>query len=149
MEPHVAYRPSHFGLCVSDLERSLRFYCGGLGFAVAEAYDLDDRMLPGLGKCLEVEGPVALRSQMITNAGMKIELLHYRSPGVEGRPAARRNLLGLTHLSFHVDDLDAAVAHLVACGGRLLPETRQSPGADLVFLADPDGVRVELMQARG
>src|SRR5262245_10435928 len=31
-----AYRPSHFGLCVSDLERSLRFYRDGLGFALAE-----------------------------------------------------------------------------------------------------------------
>ena len=25
---------SHVGICVSDLERSLRFYCEGLGFEV-------------------------------------------------------------------------------------------------------------------
>jgi hypothetical protein len=29
-----------------------------------------------------------------------------------------------------------------------LPGTRQSPGIDLVFLADPDGTRIELMAAR-
>jgi glyoxylase I family protein len=30
---------SHFGLCVSDLERSLRFYCDGLGFERAITYE--------------------------------------------------------------------------------------------------------------
>ena len=42
--------------------------------------------------------------------------------------------------------LDAAIERLLACGGTLLPATRQSPGVDLVFVADPDGTRVELMQ---
>jgi catechol 2,3-dioxygenase-like lactoylglutathione lyase family enzyme len=88
---------------------------------------------------------VTLRSQMITLDAMKIELLHYTSPGVDGVPSARRNQLGLTHLSFWVADVDKAAAALVACGGTILPDTRQAPGIELVFLADPDGVRVELM----
>ena len=140
-------RPSHVGLCVTDLDRSLRFYCEGLGFQVAEGFDLDDSMVPGIDKSLEVTGPVVLRSQMITLEGMKIELLHYTSPAVEGTPSSRRNLLGLTHLSFWVDDVDQAAAALVHCGGTILPDTRQAPGIELVFLADPDGVRVELMGA--
>ena len=32
---------SHVGLCVSDLERAIRFYCEGLGCALAERYELD------------------------------------------------------------------------------------------------------------
>ena len=44
-----------------------------------------------------------------------------------------------------VDDLDAATKHLVDCGATVIEETRASPGIDLLFLADPDGVRVELM----
>ncbi len=31
---------SHFGICVSDLDRSLRFYCDGLGFAPAEQHQI-------------------------------------------------------------------------------------------------------------
>ena len=46
--------PSHLGLCVSDLARSLRFYCEGLGFELAEGYTLDDTMLPDLARSLEV-----------------------------------------------------------------------------------------------
>ena len=35
------YRPSHVGLCVRDLDRSLRFFCDGLGFDKAEGFELD------------------------------------------------------------------------------------------------------------
>ena len=35
-----AYKPSHTGLCVTDLDRSLRFYCDGLGFEKANTYHL-------------------------------------------------------------------------------------------------------------
>jgi lactoylglutathione lyase len=142
----TGYRPSHVGLCVSDLDRSQRFWCEGLGFELAEGYDLDDTTAPGIDRALEVSGPVKLRSQMITNGAMKIELLHYETPGVGGTPSAARNQRGLTHVSFYVDDVDAAAARLVDLGGTILPDTRQSPGIELVFLADPDGTRVELMQ---
>lgn len=137
--------PSHVGLCVSDLGDALRFHCDGLGFERAESYALTSDALPGLERSLELEPPVSLTSQMIVCGSMKIELLHYASPGVEGTPSARRNQLGMTHLSFWVDDVDAVAARLVEHGGTLLPGTRTSPGVELVFLADPDGTRVELM----
>jgi catechol 2,3-dioxygenase-like lactoylglutathione lyase family enzyme len=146
MAARPEYRPSHVGLCVSDLDRSLRFYCEGLGFEIAERYELDSKEAVGLDIALEVEGHVQVVSQFIRSGGMAIELLGYGTPPPHGRPSNSRGLLGLTHLSFYVDDVDAAAAHLVSLGGTILPETRQSPGIELVFLADPDGVRVELMQ---
>jgi len=147
--PEVEFTPSHLGLCVTDLARTMRFYCEGLGFTAAERYELTDTMLPGLDRALEVASPVSLVSQMITLGALKIELLAYASPGVHGAPSASRSQLGYTHLSFHVDDVDAAAAHLVASGGELLPETRGSLGIPIVFLADPDGARVELMGKPG
>lgn len=136
---------SHLGICVSDLEASLRFYCDGLGFAVAEGYDLDDATAPGIDRALEVEAPVALRSQMITKGDLKIELLAFSAPTPDGHPSASRSQLGLTHLSFTVDDVDATIETLVAAGGTLLESTRASLGIELVFLTDPDGTRIELM----
>ena len=139
------YRPSHVGLCVRDLDRSLRFFCDGLGFEKAESFVLDSTTAEGLERSLEVPGPVRIVSQFVQNDTMKIELLHFVEPGVGGTPSATRNQLGLTHLSFYVDDLEAATRHLVDCGSTVIEETRASPGIDLLFLADPDGVRVELM----
>lgn len=138
-------RPSHLGLCVNDLERSLRFYCDGLGFTQAEGYDLDEQMLDGLERALEVEKPVKLRSQMITNGELKIELLHYVHPPATGTPSASRGQIGFTHLSFFVDDVDAVALHLATLGGEVLAGTRAQLGYEVVFIADPDGTRVELM----
>ena len=90
---------------------------------------------------------VTIVSQFVQNDTMKIELLHFLEPGVSGTPSAVRNQVGFTHLSFYVDDVDTAAARLVECGGTVLENTRSNPGVDLVFLADPDGTRVELMKA--
>jgi catechol 2,3-dioxygenase-like lactoylglutathione lyase family enzyme len=143
------YQPSHVGLCVRDLERSLRFFCDGLGFEKVEGFELDSDAAAGLDRSLEVPGPVRIVSQFVQRDTMKIELLHFVEPAVVGTPSATRNQVGLTHLSFYVDDLDAATKHLVDCGATVIEETRASPGIDLLFLADPDGVRVELMALPG
>jgi catechol 2,3-dioxygenase-like lactoylglutathione lyase family enzyme len=145
MTAPTGFAPSHLGICVASLERSLRFYCDGLGFEKAEAYAVGNEYRAGL----EVEGDVDCASQFLRMGTFAVELLAYRSPGVCGRPSARRNQLGFTHLSFAVADVDAAARHLVACGGTLLPATRTGAGdpgaAQIVFLADPDGTRIELM----
>ncbi len=135
----------HIGLCVSDVERSLRFYCDGLGFERAENYDLDESMFDGLGRALEVDAPVELRSQMITRGQWKIELLGFAQPQVVGAPSRARNMLGFTHLSLDVDDVDFVANRLVALGGTILESTRARLGFDVLFVADPDGTRVELM----
>jgi catechol 2,3-dioxygenase-like lactoylglutathione lyase family enzyme len=144
MSDHVV-RPSHHGLCVADVERSLRFYCDGLGFSQAEGYDLDDGMLAGIDRALEVSAPVKLRSQMITNGDLKIELLHFAEPAATGAPSASRGQIGFTHLSFFVDDVDTVALHLATLGGEVLATTRAQLGYEVVFVSDPDGTRVELM----
>jgi catechol 2,3-dioxygenase-like lactoylglutathione lyase family enzyme len=128
---------------VRDLARSLRFWCDGLGFAAAERFEIGDEF----GAALEVDGRVECVSQFIRKDAIAIELLAYRSPGATGAPSARRNQLGLTHFSLYVDDVAAAAEHLVACGGKLLPATHaENAAVELLFLEDPDGVRVELMR---
>lgn len=140
---------SHAGLCVSDLEVALRFYCDGLGFEVAEGYDVGDEV----ADTLEVPKGVRLRSQMVVKDGTKLELLGWTSPAVHGTPSASRNQLGLTHLSFEVEDLPAVEARLVALGATVIESTRTHidmgvATLDLLFLADPDGTRIELMETK-
>lgn len=136
-------RLSHFGVCVTDLERSLRFYCDGLDFEKAEGFDVGNEY----GPSLEVDGDVRLRSQFIRRQDIAIELMEYQSPGTIGEPSQHRNQVGLTHLSFYVDDLDGAIARLVQFGGSVIERTRaDNPGIALIFCADPDGTRVELMK---
>lgn len=142
----MSVRLSHLGICVRDLTASLRFWCDGLGFTVAEGYDLTDAMIPGLAEALEVPSPISMRSQMIKRDDLKIEVISYTEPLVTGTPSVSRGALGFTHLSFLTPDIDSFAQHLLSCGGTLLPDTRRNVGIEVVFLADPDGTRVELMQ---
>jgi len=139
-------RLSHVGLCVADLERSLRFYRDGLGLREVSALELAGEPAATL---LELPG-VVLRARYLERDGAVLELLSYPSPGAVGGAGVRAmNAPGLSHLSFQVDDLDAAAARLVALGGRLLAHTRiENPRlrARAVFLTDPDGTRIELVE---
>jgi catechol 2,3-dioxygenase-like lactoylglutathione lyase family enzyme len=149
MAADLDFAPSHLGICVSNLERSLRFYCDGLGFEKSETFRVGNEY----GPSLEVEGEVVLTSHFVRRGALALELLAYRSPRVFGAPSQRRNQLGFTHLSFVVADLEAAARHLVECGGTILPETRAGSGdpsaVQVLFLADPDGVRIELIRYPG
>jgi catechol 2,3-dioxygenase-like lactoylglutathione lyase family enzyme len=145
----MVLRLSHLGLCVADLERSLRFYCEGLGFREAGALDLAGEPSATL---LELPG-VELRARFLERDGVRLELLQFPAPGARGDGTPRAmNERGLTHLSFRVADLDAAVARLEALGGRALAHTRvENPKLRVraQFLADPDGARLELLEGPG
>ena len=136
---------SHVGLCVSDLDAALRFYCDGLGFERRDRHELSGDALPGLDRALEVDGPVTVVSQFIGLGPFAVELLWFASRPAAGRPAASRDQRGLTHLSLWVDDVEAVATRASDCGGTVIGSTRANLGIDVLFLADPDGGRVELM----
>ena len=141
---------SHLGICVSNLERSVRFYCEGLGFEEVASHQVGGEF----AALMEVEG-VELESRMLSRDGVTIELLGYLAPGTSGDGTRRpMNQLGLTHLSLRVGDVDGLAATIEALGGTVLPATRTTfdlPDARLDFLycTDPDGVRIELMDLPG
>ena len=141
---------SHIGICVSDLDVSLRFYCDGLGFAEVAAHDVGGEF----AALMEVDG-VRLRSRMIAKDGVTLELLGYDAPGVTGDGHRRpMNALGLTHLSLRVADVDATAAVVESMGGTVVRSTRTTfaladSALDFVYCTDPDGVRIELMDLGG
>jgi lactoylglutathione lyase len=148
MEPGPDF--SHFGICVSDLERSLRFYCEALGFEKAESHTI------GSDFAALMDLPdVSVTSQFIRRGPTAIELLAFDEPAAFGERERRAvHQLGLTHLSFRVRDLAATEARIVDLGGAVVESSRTTVdlgGTPLRFLycTDPDGVRVELMDLGG
>ena len=142
----AAARFSHFGICVSDLERSLRFYCEALGFEKAESHEIGDEF----ATLMDLPG-VAVTSQFIRKGPTAIELLAFTDPAPFGDGQRRAvNQLGLTHLSFQVDDLATTAARIVELGGAVVESSRTKidlgdTPLEFVYCTDPDGVRVELM----
>ena len=106
----------HLCICVSDLERSLRFYCDGLGFRRNETFRIGSEMAP----LIQLDGEVALTSVYLGMSGVRLELWHFEHPPAE-RPMPRpMNSIGLTHFAIRVDDIDATIARAEAHGGRCL-----------------------------
>jgi len=138
---------SHVGICVTDAQRSVRFYTEGLGFEPVEGWPVGN----AFAALAEISPPMKGRVQILAKGGTRIEIIGYETPPVEGKPATTRNQVGFTHLSFYVDDIEAVEARLVGLGARVLEDTRThidvpTGTLDMVFLADPDGVRLELVQ---
>ena len=137
---------SHFGICVSDVERSVRFYCEGLGFERAESVPVGPEYSP------LVELPdISVTAQFLRRGPTTVELLCFEHPAPVGSRERRPvNQFGLTHLAFNVHDVDATAARLAGLGGSLIGTSRVTIDAlgnriELIQLTDPDGVRIELV----
>src|SRR5882724_7437475 len=141
-------RLTHVGICVSDMDRSLRFYRDCLGFR--HEHELRVAGEPS-DTLLRLRG-VDLQAVYLARDGVRIELLAFASPPPPPPRPRAMNQHGLTHLSFRVADLDATLAALRAAGERVLDETLiRFPAyqSAACFIVDPDGQLIELVQAPG
>ena len=138
-----------FGICVSDLSRSLRFYCDLLGFQEISRVTFSGEPAATLVGVEELK----LTCVFLERDSARIELLWYASPGHLGEAKPRHmNELGISHMAIGVDDLEATVEMLERGGARVLRETQiHNPelGGTYIFVTDPDGTRIELLEETG
>lgn len=140
---------SHIGIAVTDIERSVRFYSDVFGFKVLYWMDFEGNEV---ASAMEQEG--AFRSVMLLRGDVRVELLQWVDVPVTGSGERKpMTELGFTHLAFRVEDVDGLTDAVLAAGGRVVEGTRtvlgsaEDPAATrLLYLTDPDGTRIELMQ---
>jgi catechol 2,3-dioxygenase-like lactoylglutathione lyase family enzyme len=138
----------HYGLTVSDMERSLAWYKRVFG------------LLPGIeaggsGEVIEtlLQVPDAsLQAIFLSIGDVELELLYYDSPEVLSPPARlAESDVGAGHVCLRVDDIHAAHHALLAEGIAVTREPFEVPEGDMagywiLRLHDPDGARIELFQ---
>ena len=129
---------NHVGICVTDLERSKRFYEQVLQFRYWWELEAPDE---AAGQLLEIPAPIGLQAVYMVRDGLVLELLYYRE--AEVRPFTPRvmNEPGLTHLSFAVGDIPTVLGKVVPHGGKVLEQTDIKAA---VLIRDPDGQLIEL-----
>jgi catechol 2,3-dioxygenase-like lactoylglutathione lyase family enzyme len=131
---------NHVGQCVTDLERSKRFYCELFGFTLEREINPPDE---GSAQLMSLTPPLAMTAAYLVRDGLVLELLHYAAPGQTQRFRARTmNEPGLTHLSLSVDDVDEVCAQIAAYGGEVIESSNIGAA---VFVRDPDGQLLELL----
>ncbi len=134
---------NHVGICVSDLERSQRFYQDVLGFTPWYDLEVPDGVA---AKLLQLTPPLGTTAVYLVLGRFVLELIHFA--GAPARPAPPRvmNDLGLTHLSIAVADIPAALEKVAPNGGEILEDTDM--GGLGVMIRDPDGQLLELTTFR-
>lgn len=131
---------NHVGHCVSDIERSQRFYVDLLGFTLDRSMDVPDEPSARL---LRLAPPLGMTARYLSRDGLVLELMQFAR---DGNPAARERVMnepGLTHLSFCVEDVAATLARVPEYGGTVLHDT--DLGGAAIFIRDPDGQLLELL----
>src|SRR5919199_577858 len=82
---------------------------------------------------------------------VELELSKFHAPaGARGDRRAPANAPGIRHVTFAVDDLDAAVASVRARGGELVGEVESYQDIyRLCYVRGPEGIIVELAEQIG
>ncbi|MEO7190643.1 MAG: methylmalonyl Co-A mutase-associated GTPase MeaB [Vicinamibacterales bacterium] len=125
----------HVGVAVRDVAASRQFFEGVLGFAMQPVEEVPSQHV---------------RVAFLETGDSKVELVETtREDSAVGRFLARHGP-GLHHLAFRVTDLDATLAHLTACGVRLVDaQPRAGAHGRRVAFVHPQsahGVLVELVE---
>ena len=155
---------SHLAFTAQDMEKSLKFYCDGLGLKHAfnlTAGDLIDADAKGdAQKEMKTAKGEAMSEQQIQAARNKpviaylqiapsqfLELFYKTQNEIKPHESAEASTQSYQHLSLEVDDIEATRKDLAEKGYN--PTSEITVGADntkQLWYADPDGNKIELME---
>lgn len=138
----------HVAVTVSDMKRSLAFYCDLLGLKEVERHRLEGETISKMAGKLDVIMEV-VRLEAPETPGVMLDLQQYIAP--EGKVSdAQLGDVAQSHFCFGVPDVWAAYRDLEAKGVEFVSEPvsfdLEWGVVYVVFFKDPDGFVLELMQ---
>jgi catechol 2,3-dioxygenase-like lactoylglutathione lyase family enzyme len=134
----------HSGIGVRDMETSLHFYRDLLGLEVTGDAEVEGPM---------VDAIVGLESARVRIVHLKcaenqeIELFQYYAPTTSSfTKDFKQSDGGIIHLALFVDDLMKNYERLKESGVKFNSQPYNLGGTLAVYMRDPDGITIELMQ---
>ena len=141
-------RMEHVGIVVDDLAAATAFFVE-LGLERQGGGQVEGGWVD---RIVGLEGVRAEFAMMETPDGDgRLELVRFLAPsGGGGDRHAPANALGIRHVAFRVDDIDAVLARLRVHGAELVGEVeRYGSSIRLCYVRGPEGIIVELAEQNG
>jgi len=138
----------HVGIVVDDLAAATAFFVE-LGLELQGGGPVEGGWVD---RVVGLEGVRAEIAMLETPDGHgRVELAKFHAPpGPDGDRNAPSNTLGIRHITFAVDDIDAVVAGLRGHGAELVGEMeRYEDSYRLCYVRGPEGIIVELAEKIG
>ena len=142
----------HANICVSDMERSLKFYRDILGFQVLHDFVIENE---ALNRALGVE-KAQVRGVLIRlgddEKATLLDLVQWLSPGPAGPPYRQLNNLGICRIALKVKGIEAVYKDIQAQGVEFMtpPQSVKIEGAPgetkFCCFYDPDRTILELIE---
>ena len=147
-KPFRIISADHTGIAVSNLERSLAFWRDMLGFELSHTAHQTGELAQEITGVASAEIKLAV---LKAPGGHKVELLEYLAPADRKRADIRPCDVGSVHVALLVNDLDSVLERIAASDWKAAgkPQSLQSgpnAGKRVVYVRDPDGTTIELMQ---
>jgi catechol 2,3-dioxygenase-like lactoylglutathione lyase family enzyme len=138
----------HTVLLVSDMDRSIEFYCDTLGFELINRDD--DRRGEFLDRMFNIDG-VHIKLALVRAGGEIVELIEPVAPAPLVEYDGSENRFGICRIGWEVDEIEQLVDDLKAKGVEFLSEivdmtVGHYAGGKVVFFRDPDGIVLEFQQ---
>lgn len=142
---------AHIGICVRNLEKSIDFYENVMGFQVVSGpTDLITSEAEGKGMGFDC---CTYRNCIVEIIpGQCLELLEFSDPKTpEGNPCPI-NFTGKHHVAYMVDDIFQWVEKFRQLGLPVVSDPLEDEASESpiywVYVKDPDGIAIELMQIK-
>ena len=136
----------HLTIVVRDVDRAKAFFAL-LGFKEATSVVIAGEPFASYMGVPGIEADHVTLVLDKVSPRTEIQLLRYRHPEPLPDPNIRDlHKLGMNHICFAVDDIEAEVAKLRANGFQTRNEIMDFHSRKLVFIEGPEGVTVELSQ---
>jgi glyoxylase I family protein len=150
-KPFQVIAADHTGITVSNLERSLAFWRDVLGFELSHRAHQTGELA---SEITGIPGAEIKLAVLKAPGGYKIELLEYLALAARKQHGNLRPCdLGHAHVALLVDDLEAILERIAAHGWKAAGKPQMllsgpNAGKRVVYVRDPDGATIELMQPR-
>jgi len=147
-KPFRIISADHTGITVSNLERSLAFWRDVLGLELSHTAHQKGELAREI---TGVQGSEIKLAVLKAPGGHKIELLEYLAPADRKLANLRPCDVGSVHVALLVHDLDAVLERIAAldweaAGKPQILTLGPNAGKRVVYVRDPDGTTIELMQ---
>lgn len=136
------------GLVVSDIEASEKFYTEIVGMVPSGQFSLDEQWSKEAGAANNKPFSVKMFKMKSMDSATILKLAYFAKTDKQKEKKGIDVSSGVNYLTFSYKSLDPVIERIEKAGIKIIGDVKRD-GYRIIFIKDPDGVYVELIERKG